>query len=843
MDSLEPSPGTCDWLTTHELFTEWLQSSNGFLWIRGKPGSGKSMAMKHALKHVKSSTSGAVASFFIHGQGTELQKTVLGMYRSLLHQVYPYSPESFSGLTTRFEEYTRQAGRATQDEKWSWMKGEIRQNFFDGLRKLCRKSYVTILVDALDEAGETQAREIFKDLETLISSLGDESTRQLSLCVACRHYPDISFNNGKTIVIENFNGLDIRHVLNWRLDSEDTFDASEKHQLKTEILGKSEGIFQWTSLVVETVIQTKQKGDTFQAAMSNVDRLPSGLNHLYTALLEPKDEQEHELKQRTKLFQWVALAAEPLTPIFLQHALAINSKMACKTVCGYEESDEFTEEKNFNTKIQNLSKGLIQINGSFKSGQMGFIHQSIPDFLLWHGGLALLSGLPKADVIGLGHFELSMTCLKYLFLEEIRNSFRQPNHLYNHLPRETWITRFPAISYAWDNWILHAVSGKELKNERDEEFFLADLMETFGWPDDERMIELWIPLEQTFGSPLHSWVCKFRPSLKARIPGWPCQNARLIHLLAVTGLFRESTQKKMLSDIESPATPSSNYFLTPLAYALLGQQKQVVQNMITAGVCVQYKTGSPWRSPLYLASLWGDRAVVSLLLKCGSEINHREAYTGRTALHAAASEENIEAMHVLLDAGARINDQSISLHFRGFLPYFENGQSPLHDAVLKGKAKAVRQLISRGADLNLKSMGRKVAPLSWAVSAKNINMVRLLLELGADINVRDSAGNSPLHYAFYDAFGNQDSRSTPEKLDIVELLIQSGCDVNAENDLGTTPLDLLASTTPPRILNRLLGRGADPNPRTHHGLAPIDMATPTSTYEGNTWSPSRWRQS
>lgn len=47
-------PTTSEWLFRHEQFAVWLDSSkavdhHGFLWIKGKPGSGKSTITKKTL--------------------------------------------------------------------------------------------------------------------------------------------------------------------------------------------------------------------------------------------------------------------------------------------------------------------------------------------------------------------------------------------------------------------------------------------------------------------------------------------------------------------------------------------------------------------------------------------------------------------------------------------------------------------------------------------------------------------------------------------------------------------------------------------------------------------------
>ncbi|KAL1623225.1 hypothetical protein SLS56_008393 [Neofusicoccum ribis] len=518
MDSLEPAKGTCNWLIKHELFMQWFENPKGFLWIRGKPGSGKSMAMKHALMHMKSvaNSDEVVASYFIHGQGLDVQKSVLGLYRSLLHQIYPYSSKSFSSLTERYEKYIRDAGESTQDAKWSWMEGEIRQCLLDGLPKACKRIPITIFVDALDEAGEVQAKKIFKDLEVLVSSSSDAAC-QLRACVSCRHYPDIALNSGMTLVMEDLNGPDIASVLRTQIDALDLFNDAEKSSIKMEVLRRSEGVFQWTSLVTEAIIRTRERGDSFKVSLKHMDRVPRSLDLLYKALLEAEDEltPKHEIQQRCKLFQWVLLSARPLSPQELQHALALDREMTYRSIYDYTNSDEFITKKNLRTKIKNLSKGLIQLKGTFETGRAEFIHQSVLDFLRNSSGLQMLSGNSTMEAGQLGHFEISRRCLRYLFMAEIENvlySLRNYDFGFNETRDPStpvgWIgVEFPFIAYAWRYWIFHAVSAHQ--EGIGEEDLNIDLLKLFQWPNDQLVIQRWRPLCGFIGSPLQAWFEAF----------------------------------------------------------------------------------------------------------------------------------------------------------------------------------------------------------------------------------------------------------------------------------------------------------------------------------------------
>ena len=77
---------TCNWLFSTTEYNDWISRKNievhhGLLWIKGRPGAGKSTLMKEALHRaeVKTSKTGTTtAGFFFNARGTEiLEKTPL----------------------------------------------------------------------------------------------------------------------------------------------------------------------------------------------------------------------------------------------------------------------------------------------------------------------------------------------------------------------------------------------------------------------------------------------------------------------------------------------------------------------------------------------------------------------------------------------------------------------------------------------------------------------------------------------------------------------------------------------------------------------------------------------
>lgn len=87
-------PSTCDWLFDREEY-RWqdvntVLEHHGFFWVKGKAGAGKSTLMKHAFRRAEKEAEGncMVVSFFFNARGALIEKSLEGMFRSLLYQLF-----------------------------------------------------------------------------------------------------------------------------------------------------------------------------------------------------------------------------------------------------------------------------------------------------------------------------------------------------------------------------------------------------------------------------------------------------------------------------------------------------------------------------------------------------------------------------------------------------------------------------------------------------------------------------------------------------------------------------------------------------------------------------------
>ena len=120
-------------------------------------------------------------------------------------------------------------------------------------------------------------------------------------------------------------------------------------------------------------------------------------------------------------------------------------------------------------------------------------------------------------------------------------------------------------------------------------------------------------------------------------------------------------------------------------------------------------------APMHMAVMKGDLRWVQMLLEAGAEINVRDS-RGRTPLRAAVLAGNNELGELLVNAGAKVEaidaaamgDMELLRHVLNVHPTAVNerddmGNTPLHYAVMRGRADAVKLLLSRAADRKAKN--------------------------------------------------------------------------------------------------------------------------------------------
>ncbi|KAH7305580.1 hypothetical protein B0I35DRAFT_113420 [Stachybotrys elegans] len=475
--------GTCEWLLGHSKYKTWKQSKRGLLWIKGKPGSGKSTLLRHALNSIqvdKGRGSAIVLSFFFHGRGVELQRTPLGLFRSLLHQLLSHVPDALLILIATFEERCKNMG--TPGEKWQWHLNDLRDLFRSSIPKVLESRPIWLFIDALDECGKKNAIDLVEEFKTLFEGLPDTGS-YARICFTCRHYPIVYFNSGLEICLEDENGQDISTYVHARLG------PSIPDSIHEMIKKRASGVFMWVRLVSDRVLDLEQEKMGRKKIEDEIHNIPPDLDHLYQGLIERMDDKETSLK----LIRWVCFATRPLSLGELRWAMILDSEIfddnhphQRQSLQRYEVADDCASDDDYKTRIRALSCGLADVITSSRKEVVQFIHQSVKDYFIDKGISTLSqsskSEAPNSNVEGHAHYQLSRICINYLAMEEIGRSIsKERDDITSGFQTSR---KFPFLQYAATSWVAHTKQSEIRGVPQD------DLLSYFDWPSEE-LVQRW----------------------------------------------------------------------------------------------------------------------------------------------------------------------------------------------------------------------------------------------------------------------------------------------------------------------------------------------------------------
>ncbi|KAF5695157.1 ankyrin protein 3 [Fusarium denticulatum] len=379
---------TCDWLLEDGNYQKWMNAARGLFWIKGCPGTGKSVLMKFAVDTMSRRKSGeTIASFFIHGRGIPLQQTPLGIFRALLNSLLMSFPKYLMELTEVFQDKQKRYGSYEQKNGWKWGEKELEKFLSRLLIEGTKEMPVVIFIDALDECGD-HAKSLLVSLKSLAEK-ADQEGSLVRICFSSRHFPILGHETMARVYVEEKNDQDIRLVIEGRL--KEIQPVERRRQIEKEILLKAHGGFQWAILITNMVLEEDLAGVRTEDLLNTISTTPPDLDDLYDVIL--KGATKDKYKQMAKLFQWVFYAKRPLSAQELREALATDKDMRYTTVLELRSHSNWSDcLSQFEMRVRHISRGLVEFQnrdvyeqyepgGEEWSREAQFIHQSAADFV------------------------------------------------------------------------------------------------------------------------------------------------------------------------------------------------------------------------------------------------------------------------------------------------------------------------------------------------------------------------------------------------------------------------------------------------------------------------------
>jgi ankyrin repeat protein len=803
-------PNTCEWIFDQPEYLNWrkpelISEHYGFLWIKAKPGSGKSTMMKFLLNSAKKQLpSDTTISFFFHARGDQLQKSLEGMYRSLLHQLLTAFPQLRLNLETL---------RISHTAPHTWSVDSLHGLFHDAVLSL-EDVRLTCFIDALDECPEDEIRH-------LVDALGDLSHSAINkkvnfhVCFASRHYPYITMQRCQHLTLDGQEGheQDISGYVINKLAGE----GKVMSDLRIEVQARSQGVFLWAVLVVQILNKEHDRGSNAHQLRRRLNETPSGLHELFQDILQRGMQDDASNEYSLHILQWVLYAQRPLSPEELYFAVHSNTP---DTAFLEPWNPHEVELRTISLFILNSSKGLTEVAPGWR-GQKGvvqFIHESVRDYLQ-RTGFGTLSPSLDAKSEALAHNYLYRSCSILLASEA-------PNHpsILLDLPtayskqckalRSTVSTLFPFLEYSASNIVYHAEMAQS------DTLLQQSHLETFP-------LYPWIRINNLFAkNDGHRYATK-APS-KASV--FARKDAQKLLSIELSGLVKTFS----LDETES-ALGSAFMGDSPEAFAMILEHMNRFRVSVTKAenpsrlderLEWRLKTMESWNKhdveaarllfehirgqPTVCRNQYNDYFIaaaeinqVGILCLMLDHLRHIAPMEYQAsvvkALHSAAREGNEEIMQLLvteLDGMQKsshatpISPSDLTLAFAeacelgltesvalllelgANIDAAHAGRIPLIRAIESSHLSTVQFLMDKGANVTLYDIGQRTA-LSLACSRGYDTVVQALLERDAELDCKDGSSNSPLHLA---CSGGHEQ--------IVRMLVDKGAYLEARSALG-----------------------------------------------------------
>lgn len=836
---------TCRWLLRQAEYRDWLDRSkviehNGFLWIKGKPGAGKSTLMKFALDNARRVLKGKnniIIAFFFNARGDKLERSTLGMYRSLLLQLLERLPELQDVFESLELAMSTQAGRPH-----IWVIESLKELFEQAVQRLGQHRLICF-IDALDECAEDEIRDMISFLQTTSADTTSAGI-EFYVCLSSRHYPHITIRKGITLVLEGQEGhrQDITNYLDTELNIGDTDLAK---QISIDVQNKALGVFMWVVLVVGILNKEYDSGNVCELK-ERLRAIPGDLHQLFRDILTRDNRENGRL---LLCIQWILFAKEPLRREQLY--FAIHSGIKPLSAWGPDITPAVMDRY-----ILDCSKGLAEVTKG-KTQTVQFIHESVNDFLLRENGLMEICSDLGSHLQGQSHERLKQCCLTQMTIAARSNlghslpiaSSPEATQLRQSVHRE-----FPFLEYAIQNVLHHgdAAEGGGISQ--------LGFIQTF-------QLDRWIPLynlfekhqvrrytpdvsllyilaehnlanligihpsnlccfevgEGRYGTPIFAALATnsgeaVRAFLTAQVQATP--PVSLLH----------TAYKQYYEDTNKGAGFGRNFTFRRgkgVPYHLLEQNEEAIllvflirSDQTHTGSKVHYS-----RTLLSDAAKMGRQVVVKWLIENGTELESKDIY-GRTPLSLAARSGYEAVCKLLLGGGADLESKN------------SYNRTPLSDAAENGHEIVCKLLLESGAELESKDSYNRT-PLLYAAKMGHEAVSKLLLESGAEVNLQDSIGSTPLSWA---AAGGHEG--------VVKILLAiDWIDADRENHDGRTPLYFAVSQNRLAIATILLMSGTvNVNSRDNEKRTPLcrllekmKLSPSSTTINGaHLWASGRW---
>ncbi|KAF4456329.1 hypothetical protein F53441_1488 [Fusarium austroafricanum] len=791
--------GTSQWLLDSPIFQQWHDGrDDGILWIRGVPGTGKSVLASRLIHHLSSEGCPVLYFFFRHTiQSNHRPESAL---RDWLAQALPFSPPLQLALLNLTSE-------------------PIDLDFVDDLSlvelwHLVRLALNTMpkaycVVDALDEMDSNTLEHFLQ----LIDQLEIMHPDRVKLIITSRPIATIEK------IVRNLRLLDIRldkkvinpdisTYLQHRLVSFN-LPSETKDAIKKAVLEKADGLFLYAKLTMDKIAGLEYEPET--EILQTLERMPVNLSVMYGHLLrEHMDRTGLPKGLNILVLQLVTHATRPLRLLEISDCIKMTQPQ-------YGQDTGTTKNH-----VRTCCGPLLEV---LPDETVRVVHHSLTEYLF---GLTRSSADEDIPVFepDSTHDLIANLCLSYLQTGYLDNmSFVEDNSVF----RRTALAKQefpPFMNYAVNNWHTHTkkATRRHFPQEKTNEKIFSLLM-TPG--SVGRLTALASQTHTRSRDPGYAGVQDEKMSVETEV------------LLFSVGLGLTNFIESFLERCGEEAVnySGSQLIQPPLHRAVHKGKLEIIQLLLKHGAELDqhnYQGDTPLDlalgSQIHGRKVPPQPVIVENLLKAGAD---PWKIRGRSKRRSHVSMRPDEPYTPTRTAFSTCDETIAKL----FIPYIEttDAANKALSWVLEGSRniKVMRQILDLGlVDINACADGPTL--LFLACKHGDPKAASMLLEAGADPNIcrltksrsgREIAGPNVMHALANVTETYLQGIVRPPADEAVrecfKLVLDAGVNVNHVNCEGDTPLHQVKT---PLMAQLLLDGGADPNAMNCRGNLPLHIA-------------------
>ncbi|KAH9967018.1 hypothetical protein BJV74DRAFT_968858 [Russula compacta] len=709
--------GTAMWFIQGSTFRDWKKDGT-LLWIRGRPGAGKSIlcsAVIEDIKNMREVTAALVAYYYFDFKDAS-KRDLRGFLVSILSQLGDDCDRCWDVL---HELYTACRDGSKQPSDAALAK------CLKTMVKLPGQVPIFIVLDALDECpsntGTPSAREEVLDfLEDLVKA----NMSNLFICITSRPEQDIQTvlnpltspscrvslheESGQR---EDINGYvrsfveKDRSMRRWR--------EEDRELVITTLSERANGMFRWVYCQLDTLRRCMPS-----SICKALDELPTTLDGTYKRMLEEIPEEKWQHAHR--LFQCLVAAIRPLHVEELAEILAISFEgdVGANLMEGWRP-------ENAEDAVVSACSALITVIEDKRSKIVQFSHFSVKEFLI-------SDRLRTSEVGNIRHYHILLDAAHAILARACIAVLLQ---LDESVDKERLRT-FPLARYAAQYWVDHTKFGDMASGIQDTIELLIDPHKSYlpvwafwihnvegEYPVPDSIDDLPEHPPQVEATALYYAVlCGFIGVAKYLIVArGEDVNARCGHhgtpLRAASYQGHLDAAILLLDHGADLNMAPHGGTKTPLCSAYNGRRLEVMRLLLERGanVDVKYDEYGPISND---ASFWGRAEDLQLLLQYGTDVNVGDDEK-KTPLYWASVHGELKTVQLLLAHGVDVDAQT------------QAGNTSLYRASENGNLGVVETLLRHGANVHIRGED-DLTPFQVATLKGHSEIAQLLLEYSAE---------------------------------------------------------------------------------------------------------------